>query len=328
MPAIGSYAGPGVGVGTPPPDATVGAGTSPDLQPGTVDTGTTPIDTGALPGTTPSNLNINGILNGITGSTGLSPSQMAALAGAGQMYSNAGQFDSQSQTDAAYLDPAQQFQTGYGQQLQNLEQNPSAIANTPGYQFALSQGLGAVGRSDMASKGDVPTSDDIAFASGLAQQTYNSQVAQLTQLSGANFSPQSAASILQTGMLGGIGSQTAAMNDIFGGLFPPQTSPTGTPLTSGSPVTFSPGSTTTVPGGTNNPNYVNTGGTPVTLSPGQQSWNTNNPPSYTNISQGPGDQTNVPNNTAPDYPTQIDYTVNTDNGGSMFDPSMLPSMSP
>lgn len=298
MPDIGSYADQSE---LPPPGS---AGSNPeDYNPTTTspDDGTTftsPLNTSGGGGGSTS-LNVGGLGNALSNAIGVTPQQLAAFGGAAQMYNNAGEFTTQSQKDAAYLDPAQQFQTGYGQQLQALEKDPSSVANTPGYQFALQQGLGAVGRADMAKGGAVPNSDDIAFASGLASQTYNSQVAQLTQLSGANFSPQSAASILQTGMLGNIGAQTAAMNDMFAGAFPPNNgnpngSPTGSPT--GAPVTFTPP-------GTSIPTPTSSPGTFTIPGAGAPS---------------------TPNDVGPPPP---DYTQFQDNGGSAFDPSMWNSMS-
>ena len=94
----------------------------------------------------------------------------------------------------------------------------------------------------MARGGVASNADDIAYASGLASQTFNTEANRLAQLSGSQFGPGAAASILQTGMQGRIGSQNAALSALtfpfYGGN---STTPgTTTPNNTGMPRTVAP----------------------------------------------------------------------------------------
>ena len=69
--------------------------------------------------------------------------------------------------------------------LNTLLQNPSSVKSTPGYQFAYNQGLEAVNRT-AAAKGQLGSGNRLydltKFGQGLASQTYNNTVSQLTNL--------------------------------------------------------------------------------------------------------------------------------------------------
>ena len=78
---------------------------------------------------------------------------------------------------------AQQVYTTAGNKLNELLQNPSSITSTPGYQFAYNQGLEAVNRT-AAAKGQLGSGNRLYdltnYGQGLASQTYNDTVNQLT----------------------------------------------------------------------------------------------------------------------------------------------------
>ena len=73
--------------------------------------------------------------------------------------------------------------------LNELLQNPESVTSTPGYQFAYNQGLEAVNRT-AAAKGQLGSGNRLydltKFGQGLASQTYNNTVSQLTNLLNRN----------------------------------------------------------------------------------------------------------------------------------------------
>ena len=77
--------------------------------------------------------------------------------------------------------------------LNTLLQNPESVASTPGYQFAYNQGLEAVNRT-AAAKGQLGSGNRLydltKFGQGLASQTYNSTVSQLSNLLNRSQSPE------------------------------------------------------------------------------------------------------------------------------------------
>ena len=78
--------------------------------------------------------------------------------------------------------------------LNTLLQNPGSVTSTPGYQFAYNQGLEAVNRT-AAAKGQLGSGNRLydltKFGQGLASQTYNNTVSQLTNLLNRNQAPES-----------------------------------------------------------------------------------------------------------------------------------------
>ncbi len=240
---------------------------------------------GALPGsasanTSPSSggFNIADYLPTNLGGNGSSNMQylIPAMAAAGQQYKNAGDYTTLAEKYSGRLDPFGSQRAQYAQQLSDLYADPSKVAQTPGYQFALSQGLGATNRGKMATTGGVANSDDIAYASGLASQTFNTEANRLAQLAGSQFGPSAAAGMLQTGMLGSIGSRNAALSAM---MFP-----------------FSGGSNNPV---NKNPAPTTTPGMPTGVAPPPGTFGAPPPGSIPLTGQGPGglgDQTNVPDN--------------------------------
>ncbi len=96
----------------------------------------------------------------------------------------------------------------YAGEMFNLQQNPGAIVNTPGYQFAYDQGLQSLFAKQAATgnrfSGQAMTESQ-QFGQGLASQMYNSEMERLMTLSGASFAPSGG---VQTGeSLSSIGTQ-------------------------------------------------------------------------------------------------------------------------
>lgn len=77
--------------------------------------------------------------------------------------------------------------------LNTLLQNPESVTSTPGYQFAYNQGLEAVNRT-AAAKGQLGSGNRLydltKFGQGLASQTYNNTVSQLSNLLNRSQSPE------------------------------------------------------------------------------------------------------------------------------------------
>lgn len=115
----------------------------------------------------------------------------------------------------------------YIDRMNALQKDPSQIVNTPGYKFALSQGLDAVQGKDTRSFGlgaGSTNADETKFASGLASQTYDKEMERLMQLSGANWNPKDAAGNLMTGAMGSASLQQSGINEAirgFSNLFNP-----------------------------------------------------------------------------------------------------------
>jgi hypothetical protein len=161
---------------------------------------------------TPSYTNADGSLN------------WAAIIGTGANLFNSNQqqdqqnqqaqdFTNQANSYGAILNPYGSQRADAQARLAALEKDPSSVANTPGYKFALQQGLGAVGNRDAKRFGVGAGSTDpdlMGFAQGLASTTYDKTIAQLSNEAGVGIGPQSAASIYQTGMLGNLASRAAA----------------------------------------------------------------------------------------------------------------------
>lgn len=73
----------------------------------------------------------------------------------------------------------------YGNALKDLLSNPGSFQGTPGFQFALDQGLGAVNRSNSRMRGSGNALAALTnYASGLATQDYGNQVDRLGRLQG------------------------------------------------------------------------------------------------------------------------------------------------
>src|ERR1700682_6109148 len=106
------------------------------------------------------------------------------------------------------------YRDASAQRLQDLQNDPSSIVNTPGYKFALSQVLGAVGNRDTKRFGVGAGSTDpdlMTFAHGLASKTYNDTIKQLQDQAGVGIGTGPAAGIYGQG-ISGIAQNTAAGN--------------------------------------------------------------------------------------------------------------------
>jgi hypothetical protein len=118
-------------------------------------------------------------------------------------------------------DPYAQYRPGNAAQLQNLLNNPNSVAQTPGYQFNLSQGLQAQ-QAQQAAQGRLVSGGALLqsqnFGQSLANQTYNQQLDTLARLSGAYQAPAAGAGAMQGIGFGNAGSTGLAYNALGGGI--------------------------------------------------------------------------------------------------------------
>lgn len=140
-----------------------------------------------------------------------------AIAQAIQQWNNAGTYTQLGQQAAQVANPFGD-RSQYVNELSNLEKDPSQIVNTPGYKFALNQAMDATS-SKLASQGYLgSTQMQNALAtesSGLAQQTYNNTINQLSNLAGAQFNPANAASMLMRGGELSVEAQNGALASLM-----------------------------------------------------------------------------------------------------------------
>lgn len=142
---------------------------------------------------------------------------LPAMASAATEFSNANQYEQLGQQAENTANPMGD-RSQYVQDLSNLEKDPSQIVNTPGYKFALDQTMDATG-DKMASQGYLGSSQMQQAlsqqASGLAQQTYNNTISQLSNLAGAQFNPAEAAQLQMEGGQLAMQARSNALGDMF-----------------------------------------------------------------------------------------------------------------
>lgn len=182
----------------------------------------------ALVTTAASVIGIGAGINSLTGGaiSGLFGGSSGSATGAAQQSSN-------------LADPFQGSRGTYGNMLNQLmsggQQQQQTLANQPGYQFTMQQGLNAIS-GQSAATGMMGSGNELGaaekYASGLASQNYNTYFNQLAELSGASWNNGAAAgSALQTGqnignsqtmgglstLTSGLGAFGAANPGFFGG---------------------------------------------------------------------------------------------------------------
>lgn len=170
-----------------------------------------------------SNTNGMGIFSGLTSGLGqilgiTDPQAQAALIPylgmALQQFQQSGQYRQFAQQEANVANPFGPYRDQAAKQLMSLEKDPSQIANTPGYQFALNQALQNVGtKESLGGYGGTDTERNslATEASGLAQQTYNNTIKQLSDQAGVQFSPDAAAQLLAQGNTASMLAQSNAL---------------------------------------------------------------------------------------------------------------------
>ncbi len=110
-----------------------------------------------------------------------------------------GKDNSQASNAAAAADPFASQRGPYQGMLSKLLTDPGSFTSDPGYQFAKEQGLEGVSRANNAlgiGNSGKNVLDLDKYATGYAEQAYDTRINQLMQLSGATSgSPGTAASV-------------------------------------------------------------------------------------------------------------------------------------
>jgi hypothetical protein len=186
-------------------------------------------NTGAPPGITNDGTTTGGGVTALLKSLGLgnlslSPNVLAALASiapalisAKKQWDLSGQMLDYGSNAAGKYDPFGSQRGQYQQKLSALMANPDSIKDTPGYQFALKQGLGAVAGRDNRSFGlgaGSTSKDMMDYAQGLASKTYNDTISQLSSLSGSQFGP-TGQSLDVAGMQANVALKNQALQSLF-----------------------------------------------------------------------------------------------------------------
>lgn len=124
------------------------------------------------------------------------------LGTAAQQWNSAEKYRQLGHEAADRADPFGQYRRGYGDQLQGLYQDPSKIADTPGYKFTMDQTLNNTA-SKLASMGLLGSSqmqNTLADrAAGLASTTWNTEADRLAKLAGYQFDPANAGRFMMEG---------------------------------------------------------------------------------------------------------------------------------
>ena len=127
-------------------------------------------------------------------------------------------------------DPFAPYRGQYASALSGLYNNPWQIANSPGYQFRLAQGLEGINRN-AAAAGYLGSGNRLMemmrYGQDYGSQEFDKEIARLSGLSGATTGSPAQAGILQAGYAnslgkaytntaGAIGSAAGALGDLFG----------------------------------------------------------------------------------------------------------------
>ena len=147
------------------------------------------------------------------------------LLGAFGTYQSSKTASKAAQQAVGMADPFGKYRGQYAKQLQTLYQNPWQIADTPGYQFRLAQGLEGINRNAAAS-GMLGSGNRLMelmrYGQDYGSQEFDNEIARLMQLSGATMgSPTGAAQMnLLAGQLQGdvFGNTARAIGEAAGSI--------------------------------------------------------------------------------------------------------------
>jgi len=154
-------------------------------------------------------MGIGAVLGGVASAVGIT-SGVSQLAGGGS--SGAGNV-----AGGAYYDPFANYRTGYASLLNNLMANPGAVTSLPGYQFNLQQGQEGLNRQAAQTGQQASGAQQIAlqnYNQNFSNSYLNTQLSQLSQLSGASQNPLSVVGQNQLNAQ----QQQQSLSNIVGGL--------------------------------------------------------------------------------------------------------------
>ena len=204
----------------------------------------------------------------------------AGLGAAGGLYGMINSIQNQGtiRNYVGQTNPFAQYRPGYGQQLLGLMQDPSSIAQLPGYQFMLGQGTEAIKRGAAAPGGPgygsgAEMMELEKYGIGLADQYRMQELNMLSGLAGANISPMDPRAI--GGALGGAAHDVGASTMGF-------LNPTLNLLSKMFPGSGGGGA----PGGAPGAPPTDYGGIPPIGDPTQMVWQPPAPPPYLDANWG------------------------------------------
>ena len=158
---------------------------------------------------------------GLGGILGYAKTGAEIIGGVGKLAGGIQALSAGKAVSPGMADPYAAYRPGNAAQLQNLLNNPNSVAQTPGYQFNLSQGLQAQ-QAQQAAQGRLVSGGALLqsqnFGQSLANQTYNQQIDTLARLSGAYQAPATGAGAMQGIGFGNAGATGLAYNSLGGGI--------------------------------------------------------------------------------------------------------------
>ena len=153
------------------------------------------------------------------------------LLGAYGNYQSGKDVSKAAQQAVQVADPFAPYRGQYASALSGLYNNPWQIANSPGYQFRLAQGLEGINRN-AAAAGYLGSGNRLMelmrYGQDYGSQEFDKEIARLSGLSGATTGSPAAAGQLQasyanslgnayTNTAGAIGSAIGSLGGLFGG---------------------------------------------------------------------------------------------------------------
>ncbi len=144
--------------------------------------------------------NILQTVGGTIGDYFKNPMAYPAIATAFQQYKNSKTYGDDREQYRKEGNPYGPYREAAAQRLEKLYADPSSIADTPGYKFRLSQGMGNLsGKQAAAHQGWGNEFGAMQnYAQGLASTEYGNEVERLMKMAGVNFGPEASLSAQTT----------------------------------------------------------------------------------------------------------------------------------
>ncbi len=160
------------------------------------------------------------------GAQGFDTSRIPALLTAYNQYNNSGKYMDLATKYSDQMNPFGKERPFYQDRLRSLETNPNAyLDQSPDYQAALRQGVGARERSNAASgyAGSGTGAVDVQRTGADIAANYLDRDRQsLMKMAGADIGPGAAGHLIETGITGSIKSQDDALASLMWGLSNPE----------------------------------------------------------------------------------------------------------
>lgn len=176
------------------------------------------------------------------GGLGLNANSLPFLLSAWNDWKNSDRYMNKAEEYAGRLDPFGQQRAGYQDILKKSYTDPDFLKNDPALQSILKVSAANTGAAD-AAKGFLGSGrmmqDIMEHGQDLSAKYLADEQNRLATLSGAQFGPQAAASMLETGLKGSIDARNNALANLAGAFKDTTTHPVGGP--GGTTITFPQG---------------------------------------------------------------------------------------